>query len=147
MITEDYVSLETAKLLKEKGFNTYLHDYYDADGDHCYKKGHESNETLGKDECLAPTLQMAAKWIRKTEGKQIEIRVTNRSISTMVDIPKYYWVLFNAKTVRWEDESTVHNVKAFDTYEQALEDGISYYLREKMGKSVLPAPLRPGKEE
>ena len=29
MITEDYVSFETAKLLKEKGFNESCYTYYD----------------------------------------------------------------------------------------------------------------------
>ena len=29
MITEDYVSFETAKLLKEKGFDEYTISYYD----------------------------------------------------------------------------------------------------------------------
>lgn len=63
MITEDYVSFETAKFLKEKGFrcNT-LHYYYDKDGhlffsswtvDVCYN------------EFVAPTLQMAMKYLRK----------------------------------------------------------------------------------
>ena len=28
MITEDYVSFETAKLLKEKGFDSECHSYY-----------------------------------------------------------------------------------------------------------------------
>ena len=32
MITEDYVSFETAKLLKEKGFDTDSHYYYDKEG-------------------------------------------------------------------------------------------------------------------
>ena len=29
MITEDYVSFETAKLLKEKGFDVYVSSFYD----------------------------------------------------------------------------------------------------------------------
>ena len=34
MVTEDYVSFDTAKLLKEKGFECVnLHYYYDEDGD------------------------------------------------------------------------------------------------------------------
>ena len=65
MITEDYVSFETAKLLKEKGFNECCYGYY-------YKPKHLSHNTfditnseLEEDSCSAPTLQMALKWLRK----------------------------------------------------------------------------------
>jgi len=70
MITEDYVSFETAKLLKEKGFDTEC--------DHLYANGRilsansicnwNRGETIFanyKNECSAPTLQMAMKWLRK----------------------------------------------------------------------------------
>ena len=50
-ITEDYVSFETAKLLKEKGFNYQGFDYIDFEG-----------EVIRQDR---PTLQMATKWLRK----------------------------------------------------------------------------------
>ena len=63
MITEDYVSLETAKLLKEKGFDEECHNAY-------------FNKTLvdytmfgfclGGELINAPTLQMAMKWIQET---------------------------------------------------------------------------------
>lgn len=33
MITEDYVSFETAKLLKEKGFDELCYQKYDSDGE------------------------------------------------------------------------------------------------------------------
>ena len=71
MITEDYVSFETAKILKEKGFNVcclmqyldnehpFLADRRDECG--CYYK----NSELASDEYSAPTLQMAMKWIRE----------------------------------------------------------------------------------
>ena len=47
MMTEDYVSFETAKLLKEKGFDEECQKYY---GDYKYP---------------CPTLQMAMKWLRE----------------------------------------------------------------------------------
>lgn len=48
MITEDYVSFETAKLLKEKGFDEECQEYY---GDYEYP---------------CPTHQMATKWVQET---------------------------------------------------------------------------------
>ena len=70
MITEDYVSFETAKLLKEKGFNepcvyVYCHDssedIWDAD-----------KEDIA---CQKPTLQMAMKWLREKHNLFIQITV------------------------------------------------------------------------
>ena len=54
MITEDYVSFETAKLLKEKGFDEECQQYY---GDYRYP---------------CPTLQMAMKWLREVHNIAIE---------------------------------------------------------------------------
>ena len=79
MITEDYVSFETAKLLKEKGF--------DAECDYLYIKGKlvraqggacnwNKGETLFadyKNECSAPTFQTAMKWLRKVHHYFIQI--------------------------------------------------------------------------
>ena len=58
MITEDYVSFETAKLLKEKGFDEKVISFYPP-GD-----------------IQRPTLQMAMKWIR-VKGYQIIVKHTD----------------------------------------------------------------------
>lgn len=84
MTHEDYVSFETAKLLKEKGFDGSCHRYYrcdkedidgngkmfmfasDLNGFCCVTNsllnnyGDEHEETV-----LAPTFQMAMKWLRE----------------------------------------------------------------------------------
>lgn len=70
MVTEDYVSFDTAKLLKEKGFDGEC-DYLYVDGKILragWKFNWNSGETLFtdyKNECSAPTVQMAMKWLRK----------------------------------------------------------------------------------
>lgn len=68
MITEDYVSFETAKLLKEKGFDAVCKTAYETITD-----GHEvvpcSPSSWGKsNEVKRPTLQMAMKWLRETHN-------------------------------------------------------------------------------
>ena len=82
MITEDYVSFETAKLLKEKGFDSEdvgcLGGFY---SERCYESGHGVKTQSGQEvgvvyddlinselenyEYLRPTLQMAMKWLRE----------------------------------------------------------------------------------
>lgn len=71
-ITEDYVSFEISKLLKEKGFNEY-----------CFKEYYISNRELSNvsidarynttnNRVSAPTLQMAMKWLRIEHNIHIE---------------------------------------------------------------------------
>jgi len=90
MITEDYVSFETAKLLKEKGFdhiclmwyidspNTisektgkpippYFTSLTDEDGNYYYNTEREAFEYS------APTLQMAMKWLRENYSLHVNI--------------------------------------------------------------------------
>ena len=72
MITEDYVSFETAKLLKDKGFDERLLTFYITDK--AKKEGYFQIMAFTDDkidnnhsgQCyLAPTLQMAMKWLRE----------------------------------------------------------------------------------
>ena len=136
MITEDYVSFEIAKLLNEKGFNGVLPFIY-VDTEKSDRKVHltdtlcDYNDGHIEHVISAPTIQMAMKWLRETHNLNLEIRITNHSISNMVNIVKYYWIVMNAETCKWMSESTVYNVHGFKTYEQACEDGIKYCL-EKM---------------
>ena len=64
MITEDYVSPETAKLLKEKGFNWEVHRSYLVN-DNVFIPGDINDVPLRKDAIRIPTLQMAMKWLRE----------------------------------------------------------------------------------
>lgn len=72
-ITEDYVSYEIAKLLKEKGFDVPLYWYYDRDGilhniTHYCGSHIEANfnhkNIKDKEMTSAPTQSLALKWLR-----------------------------------------------------------------------------------
>ena len=123
MITEDYVSFETAKLLKEKGFDSECHSHYYAchrpDGSVQYHLAEVYSLKSLKDFYLAPTLQMAMKWLRE-EHKLIPI---------ILDGGNSYWFRIDKdnkdnwkSTIYWED------VKSFPTYEEACETSIKYCL-------------------
>lgn len=113
MITEDYVSFETAKLLKEKGF--------DWDCQYCYidEDGSEKEQLevpTGYDaEIDSPTLQMAMKWLREVHNLFIEIYVDTADM--------YY----DASIYGLNNERK-KKVKEFPTYEQATEAAIKYCL-------------------
>ena len=109
MITEDYVSFETAKLLKEKGFDepciyVYRHD------------GSEDIWDADKEDiaCQKPTLQMAMKWLR--EKHNIFVRIIQSHIDTCTY--EIYWNHGDFRQPR----------TYYDTYEEACEIAIKYCL-------------------
>lgn len=131
MISEDYVSYELALLLKEKGFDEGCHTTYD------YRKQFHHDSFYAKMDQVkaglylwAPTVQRVMKWLREKHHIDVEIRITNHSMSSMVEVVKYYWVIFNTENAKWKDESTLHKPIAFDTYEGAEVDAIKYCLEK-----------------
>ena len=146
MITEDYVSFETAKLLKDKGFNEETAYAYSNNGE-LLRLNHFGIKDLTNTDCngydtwqfpiegvtsiiSAPTLQMATKWLREVHGIYIDMRITNHSFSGLFDLIKYYWVIEDAKIARWKDESTIYKPSGFDKYEEAYDNAIKHYLEK-----------------
>ena len=140
MITEDYVSFETAKLLKEKGFD-----------EHCFcinyplpEGGHHNiilpnllNNSMipftddykfcryKEDFITIPTLQMAMKWLR--EVYKFEVR-------SAYDYDKEsWWGNINPMFEETDENSGIYQkVLGFDyqgkSYEEACEAAIKYSL-------------------
>ena len=131
MIQEKYVSFDTAKLLKEKGFNEkcwglYASIFDDEDNPITVLErwvGSAHNNSFEDESfiCSAPTQQMAMRWLREVHhlniepyfeyyllGYSAEIKYTNK------DTPLY---LFEYLREKW-----------FNTYEEACEEAIKYSL-------------------
>ena len=72
-ITEDYVSFETAKLLKKKGFDEQTVRCYNLKKELCACQciGDETINSTPNYLIAAPTLQMAMKWLRKKHNLHI----------------------------------------------------------------------------
>ena len=118
-ITEDYVSFETAKLLKEKGFRcATLHYYYDKDGDLLFSAWRID---AGKNEFVAPTLQMAMRWLREVHSLYIDI-VTSFSQDGIC----YTFSCFNTMDLIQGTKGTSYH--EYQTYEEACEAAIKYCL-------------------
>jgi len=124
MIIEDYVSFETAKLLKEKGFDAEC-DYLYVDGELIRARGGKCNwndgETLFtdyKNECSAPTLQMARKWLIENYNIHIEVRYF-----PMPNIYRYV-IIHSPATFKNIDSHPQY----FNKDEEACEAGIRYCL-------------------
>lgn len=119
LITEDYVSFETSKLLKEKGFNIVTEKCYILDnaGLCAVSIGQIFNGSpQGKHEIAAPTLHIARKWLNKVKGIGNYISCENIE-------ERYYWVAFRRPSyIRTRSEKT------FATEKEAAEDLIKYCL-------------------
>ena len=123
MITEDYVSFETSKLLKEKGFNEKCRAFYtvwfdeEVEGP---KEDEAENWNIEPRYFSAPTLQMAMKWLREVHNKSIEIR------SQGLKVTGAGWIVEIYNLVNQDEE--FHHPYTFPTYEEACEAAIKYCL-------------------
>ena len=117
MITEDYVSFETAKLLKGNGFDDFTcHSYY-------YKNGDIEEETRYEGDFGRPTIQMAMKWLRKAHNLCIEpYRTACGYLYTISTIP-YGSCKCNPKEGGDDEDSG-----QWTSYEGACEAAIKYCL-------------------
>ncbi len=115
MITEDYVSFELAKLLKEKGFDepciyVYRHD------------GSEDIWDADKEDiaCQKPTLQMVMKWLRE---KCIFITLNIISFN-LNGLPIWHFVIWRNNNHEYRSSDY------FDSYEEACKAAIKYCLEK-----------------
>lgn len=129
MITEDYVSLETAKLLKEKGFDCeckYFYDYYEENdeyvvcsiGGSCNSKEYPTYYSM-------PTFQMAMKWLRKMYNLHC-------AIDYDFVLGWYCQITSLKETVKYDYEEMKHYHPdkhfGFSSSEEACEAAIKYCL-------------------
>lgn len=113
-ITEDYVSFETAKLLREKGFNEPCRAVYE-EKILRIKLCDYLNSDLSSYVC-APTLQMAMKWLREVHN--IDIIIFHEKLPN-----DCYWARIERHPfTEFQQESE------YKTYEEAVEAALKYTL-------------------
>ena len=123
-MTEELVTLETAKLLKDKGFNwkcEHLIDRNKVITKYDLPQSMSCCTEIDDEpvEFLCPTLYIAQKWLRE-----------NHSIHIAVDINRYgrwYYRLYDIKDYDFLFGTEVD--KTYKSYEEALEAGIQEALK------------------
>lgn len=129
MIKEDYVSFETAKLLKEKGFHEMTCGLYDCgNGRLSFMPEIEWNSKKDCPFISAPTLQMTMKWIRE-QGFYIKVDIDvdydeDERGTKWYHKPAWDWVVFRID----EREQLSDDGALYATYEQAAEAAIKWCL-------------------
>ena len=118
MIHDELVTYEGAKLAKEKGFNEGCLFYYQngvTESDGCYNHYNMGNKKI----CSAPTQSLLQRWLREEKGVIIQV-------NWMHDCGKYFYTIWTNDKCIVSDYIKLE--KAYDTYEQALEDALRYAL-------------------
>ena len=126
MITEDYVSFETAKLLKEKGFDwECIATYNLVTGTFEVEEIYQDWTTRWEAYVSAPTLQMAMKWLREVHNLHIEVyRTACGYLYIISKIPTGSDLYDNGDAYDGDDE----NSGQWTTNEKACEAAIKYCL-------------------
>ena len=118
MIQEAYVSFETAKLLKEKGFRQGCEHFYESGVLDRTKENEFMYNQYGH-LISSPTQQMALAWLREKKNVYMDIaptHVTNGSIH-------FVWQTYDSDYAVTGDCD-----RFFDSYEEAVEAAIKYCL-------------------
>lgn len=114
MIEESYVRFDTAKMLKEAGFNEPCHNSYDnVNGFRWFKIG----ESTPKGWVPCPTQALAARWLREVH-KLLVFAFPNYQTP-----PRWQGKIYNLSS---GITTNVFGMK--DSYEEAMEEGLIYAI-------------------
>lgn len=122
MIQEEFVTLETAKLLKDKGFNEYCKDIINHKGI-MMETIFRTSKDLPKLFYSCPTQSIAQKWLRETQN--IHICVYNCACGYGYEISK----ADNGTHIASSVYEGPNDGGKWDIYEEALEAGIKECLK------------------
>lgn len=132
MTEESYVSLDTAKLLKEAGFDVPCRGVYVTDRTGYYEFREYDNKQTKDDLCwntgdgfqyeyLAPTQALAARWLREVHKLHV---FAKRIYEYALD--KFSWGYY----IQSSNYEYCKNFEiGFDKYEQALEAGLQEAIK------------------
>lgn len=108
MIEESYVSFDTAKMLKEVGFDEVCRSAYYATGNSSVM--HERNSMLSPSYISRPTQALAASWLREAHNIDVMVDVYNRDY--------YVCNIYKNKHLM-----IIRNIVT-SSFEEALEEGL-----------------------
>ena len=122
-MTDDYVSFETAKLLKEAGFDWPCEKWFELKDGTPVEWGADArcNWNVSKDDFSRPTLSLAAKWLRRENNIYVEvIRKFTCWKFSLINLNPVCIIKLTAGS--------------FNTYEEALEEGLKEALEFLINK-------------
>ena len=136
MITEQYVSFETAKLLKEAGFEEMVnscfmyddkadeYEYEFVNGYAIVKKALRDNYNGYENTISRPTQALAARWLR--EVYRISVDAAFMAPSTNIDVWQYF--IGKMDDMIWPGDFETSE-RTYATYEEAMEAGLQEAIK------------------
>lgn len=119
---EELVTLETAKMLKEKGFDEPCSISINIEDGRKYMSN-RTNSEMPKKVCTQPPQSIAQKWLRET--KDLHIEIYRSAVG-------YGYAIVKADNGTWQEDDDSRGPNdggLWDTYEEALEAGIQEALK------------------
>lgn len=123
-----YVSLEAARLLKEKGYNEECDCVIDDDGD-IFKHQYQMNQDLPEWKCSCPTKAEAIDWL-ESKGIVIELRYENDELQKDDSEWEYYIYQYDNEGRLDETVSSWGMGMFYDTRLEAEDAAIIRALKE-----------------
>lgn len=130
MIEESYVSFDTAKLLKEAGFDEWCCYGYNKDGNKTPLSLKNSTieemfNSIGDEWYVsAPTQALAARWLR--EVHRISVDAAFMAPSTNIDVWQYF--IGKMDDMIWPGDFETCE-RTYATYEEAMEAGLQEAIK------------------
>ena len=119
-ICEQFVSFDTAKMLKEAGFDVPCFNQYTERGTiwHC-----DCPENFNKSQCVTscPTQALAAKWLREVHHYAVCVWYS-------AEHKKWFYAHGNLDNTMFDEEYSISDF-IYDSYEQALEAGLCEVIK------------------
>lgn len=119
MIAESYVSFDTAKLLKEAGFDVVCRSAYYATGNSAVM--HERNSMLSPGCISRPTHALAARWLR-------EVHRIHIFSNYFFEDGRWFYVIVDLKESH--EVRAIHpDIRSYQSNEEALEAGLQEAIK------------------
>lgn len=120
MIEESYVCFDTAKMLKEAGFDEPCSFCYSPCKD-IRRKNYKRNSDLVKGFYSRPTQALAARWLRKVHHYAVCVWYS-------AEHEKWFYAHGNLDNMMFDEEYSISDF-IYDSYEQSLEAGLQEAIK------------------
>lgn len=120
MIEESYVSFDTAKLLKEAGFDVPCTSQY-TEGKCIWNVGYLDNFNQDEFGYSRPTQALAARWLREVHYLAVCIWFSK-------DHEKWFYAYGDMQNITFNTDYNISGYE-YETYEAALESGLQKALK------------------
>lgn len=122
MIEEQFVSFETAKMLKEAGFRELTKTHYSNRGQ-VWETAlpADYNDDFNCNTCNRPTQALAARWLREVHHYAVCVWYS-------AEYEKWFYAHGNLYNMTFDEEYSMSDF-IYDSYEQALEAGLQEAIK------------------